>query len=103
MILEHAVLSIKPGESAAFEKAMREARSLISATPGFQKIEVRPCVETKDRYLLLVWWDTLEAHTEGFRKSERYEPWRKLCTISTSRSRWSSTTADYSRRRVKTA
>ncbi len=77
MILEHAVLSIKEGESAAFEKAMREARSLISATPGFQKIEVRPCVETRDRYLLLVWWDTLEAHTEGFRKSERYDPWRK--------------------------
>ena len=78
MILEHAILSIKPGESAAFEKAMREARSLISATPGFQNIEVRPCVETKDRYLLLVWWDTLEAHTHGFRKSERYQPWRDL-------------------------
>jgi heme-degrading monooxygenase HmoA len=78
MILEHAILSIKPGESAAFEKAMREARALISATPGFQTIEVRPCVETKDRYLLLVWWDTLEAHTEGFRKSERYQPWRDL-------------------------
>jgi heme-degrading monooxygenase HmoA len=77
MILEHAILSIMPGESAAFENAMREARSLISATPGFQKIEVRRCIESKDRYLLLVWWDTLEAHTEGFRKSERYEPWRK--------------------------
>jgi heme-degrading monooxygenase HmoA len=78
MILEHAVLHIKPGESHTFEKAMREARSLIAATPGFQKIEVRPCVETRDRYLLLVWWDTLEAHTDGFRKSERYQPWRNL-------------------------
>lgn len=78
MILEHAILSIKPGQSAAFEAAMREARPLISATPGFQKIEVRRCVETKDRYVLLVWWDTLEAHTDGFRKSSRYEPWRKL-------------------------
>jgi len=78
MILEHAVLHIKPGESHTFEKAMREARPLIAATPGFQKIEVRPCVETRDRYLLLVWWDTLEAHTDGFRKSERYQPWRNL-------------------------
>ena len=78
MILEHAVLSVKPGQSAAFEAALREARPLISATPGFQRMEVRRCVETRDRYLLLVWWDTLEAHTVGFRKSERYEPWRKL-------------------------
>jgi len=78
MILEHAILSIKPGQSQAFEAAMREARPLIAATPGFQKIEVRPCVETKDRYLLLVWWDTLDAHTQGFRKSERYDPWRAL-------------------------
>src|SRR5207244_10125884 len=78
MILEHAVLSVKPGQSPAFEAAMREARPLISATAGFQRIEVRPCVETRDRYLLLVWWDTLEAHTEGFRKSDCYEPWRKL-------------------------
>jgi len=78
MILEHAVLSIKPGESPAFEKAMREARHLIAASPGFRNIEVRPCVETKDRYVLMVWWDTLEAHTHGFRKSDRYQPWRAL-------------------------
>lgn len=78
MILETAILTIKPGQSAAFEAAMREARPLIAATTGFQRIEVRPCIETPDRYLLLVWWDTLEAHTEGFRQSERYGPWREL-------------------------
>ena len=78
MILEHEILSVTPCESVAFEQAMLEARPLIAATPGFQKIEVRRCVETKDRYLLLVWWDTLEAHTDGFRKSERYQPWRNL-------------------------
>jgi heme-degrading monooxygenase HmoA len=78
VILETAILSIKPGQSAAFEVAMREAKPLIAATPGFQRIEVRACVETPDRYLLLVWWDTLEAHTVGFRQSERYGPWREL-------------------------
>lgn len=75
-MLEVAILSVKPGQSAQFEAAMAEARPLISATPGFQRIEVRPCVETKDRYLLLVWWDTLEDHTVGFRQSERYQEWR---------------------------
>lgn len=78
MILEVAVLNVRPGQSAVFEAAMSEARPLIAATPGFQRIEVRPCVETPDRYLLLVWWDTLEAHTEGFRQSERYPAWRAL-------------------------
>ena len=78
MILETAILSIRPGQSAAFEAAMAQARPLIAATPGFQRIEVRPCVEAADRYLLLVWWDSLEAHTEGFRGSDRYQAWRNL-------------------------
>lgn len=76
MILETAILSVKPGQGSAFEATMNEARSLIAATPGFQGIEVRPCVETADRYLLLVWWNTLEDHTVGFRQSTRYQEWR---------------------------
>ncbi len=78
MILETAILNVKPGRGAAFAAAMRDARPLIAATPGFQRIEVRACVETPDRYLLLVWWETLEAHTVGFRQSERYARWRAL-------------------------
>jgi heme-degrading monooxygenase HmoA len=77
VILEAAVLNVKSGRGVAFETAMREARSLIEATPGFQKMEVRPCVETKDRYLLLVWWGSVEAHTQGFRQSDRYAAWRE--------------------------
>lgn len=76
MILEHAILNIRPGQSKEFEAAMAKARPLIEATPGFQKMELRPCVETKDRYLLLVWWSTVEAHTVGFRQSDRYAEWR---------------------------
>lgn len=78
MILEHAVLNIKRGQSKAFEAAMAKARPLIEATPGFQRMEVRPCIESKDRYLLLVWWGSVEAHTVGFRQSARYGEWREL-------------------------
>ena len=78
MILETAILSVKPGQSAAFEAAMRKARRFISATPGFHNIEVRRCAETADRYLLLVWWETLEAHTVTFRESERFPAWRSV-------------------------
>ena len=49
MILEHAILNIKRGQSQAFELAMKKARPLIELTEGFQKMEVRPCIETKDR------------------------------------------------------
>ena len=51
---------------------------LIAASPGFGSVEVRRCVETRNRYLLLVTWDKLEDHTEGFRKSGRYQEWRTL-------------------------
>lgn len=78
MILEHAVLNIKAGQSREFEIAMGKARPLIESAAGFQRLEIRPCVETKDRYLLLVWWSSLEAHTIGFRQSAAYQEWRAL-------------------------
>jgi heme-degrading monooxygenase HmoA len=78
MILESALLDVKPGAEAAFEAAIYEARPLIAATPGFRAIEVRRCLETPNRYLLLVEWEKLEDHTVGFRQSARYEKWRAL-------------------------
>ena len=78
MILEHALLQIKPGLEAAFEKSMRDALPLIAATPGFLKLEVRPCVEATGKYLLLVAWESVEAHSEGFRGSDRYGEWKRL-------------------------
>jgi heme-degrading monooxygenase HmoA len=78
MILETAVLNVRPGQEAAFEAAMRMARPLIAATPGFRGIEVRRCLETANRYLLLVRWERLEDHTIGFRQSDRYAEWRAL-------------------------
>ena len=31
-----------------------------------------------DRYGLLMRWETLEAHTQGFRESEEYGEWKRL-------------------------
>jgi heme-degrading monooxygenase HmoA len=76
MIVECAVLNIRKGKSREFEAAFTKARGLMEATPGFQKLELRACVETTDRYLLLVWWGSVESHTVGFRQSPRYEEWR---------------------------
>lgn len=78
MILEVAVLDVRPGQEAAFEAAMRQARPLIEETPGFVAMNVRRCMETTNRYLLMVSWQTIEDHTIGFRLSKRHEEWRAL-------------------------
>ena len=76
MILEAAILNVKPGRAVAFEAAMAAARPLIAASAGFEGLEVRPCLDDPNRYLLLVRWTRLEDHTEGFRGSDRYQEWK---------------------------
>lgn len=77
MILEAAVLNVRSGEESAFEEALRAASPLIAATPGYISHQVKRCIETKGRYLLLVQWETLEAHTIGFRQSENFKQWKQ--------------------------
>ena len=45
---------------------------------GYQRHELRRCAERESRYLLLVWWDSIESHTEGFRGSPDYQRWKAL-------------------------
>ncbi len=78
MILEHALLPVRPGQEAAFEAAFAEARPLVEATPGFGGLWLSRSVESPSTYLLLVEWESVEAHTDGFRGSDRYARWREL-------------------------
>lgn len=78
MILEHALLTVRPGEQEAFESAFAQARRLITASPGFRGLRLSRCMERATGYLLLVEWDRLEDHTEGFRGSAPYQEWRGL-------------------------
>jgi len=78
MITELAILNVRTGESVQFEEAFGKAKSIISKAPGFDHLELRRCLEDPNRYVLLVGWDRLEDHTEGFRNSEAYERWRGL-------------------------
>nr|WP_204261538.1 antibiotic biosynthesis monooxygenase [Blastococcus saxobsidens] len=72
------MLTVRPGEQAAFEAAFAEARRFIAASPGFQRLTLSRCLERDTGYLLLVEWDRLEDHTEGFRRSAAYGQWRAL-------------------------
>ena len=78
MIREVAVLDVRSGDEEAFEAAFAEAKGLISRADGFHLLSLERCVEVPNRYLLLVEWETLEAHTEGFRGSADYQRWREL-------------------------
>jgi heme-degrading monooxygenase HmoA len=78
VILEHALLSVDPARSSAFEEAFGQARTIIAGMPGFRRLSLSRCVERQERYLLLVEWDRLEDHTEGFRGSPAYQEWKAL-------------------------
>lgn len=78
MILEHAVLDVIAGHEESFESAFAEAQAIIASMPGFRSLRLDRCVEQRSRYLLLVEWDRLEDHTEGFRGSPEYQRWRVL-------------------------
>jgi heme-degrading monooxygenase HmoA len=78
MILEVAILDIKPNQSQAFEVAFEQAQAIIISMDGYLSHQLHKCVEKSDRYLLLVHWQTLADHTVGFRKSEQYQEWRRL-------------------------
>ena len=78
MILEVAILNIKSGMSDKFEIAFKQAQTIISVMPGYIKHDLQKCLEKRDRYILLVYWQTLEDHTIGFRQSEKYQIWRQL-------------------------
>jgi heme-degrading monooxygenase HmoA len=78
MILEVAILNVKPGLAEAFEAAFKTASAIIAARSGYLSHELQRCLETPNRYILLVHWQQLEDHTVGFRKSLEYQQWRSL-------------------------
>jgi len=78
MILEVAMLDVKPGETAEFEASFKKAQNIISSMNGYASHQLQRCLENPNRYILLVNWQTLEDHTIGFRESDEYQEWRAM-------------------------
>jgi heme-degrading monooxygenase HmoA len=78
MILEAAVLSVRAGQSEAFQLAFRDAQRIIASMPGYLSHELGRCIERPDEFLLLVRWASLDAHEIGFRQSQQYQEWKRL-------------------------
>jgi heme-degrading monooxygenase HmoA len=79
MILELADFRIVPGRQAEFDEAIvRGIGTVLSKAKGFRGWQVHKGIESPERYLLMIRWDTLEDHTVGFRGSELFTQWRAI-------------------------
>jgi heme-degrading monooxygenase HmoA len=78
MIIEHALLPVAPGEEEAFEEAMRQALPVIESAKGCHGASIQRQIENPSTFLLLVRWESVEAHMAVFRNSEIFQQWRLL-------------------------
>ena len=78
MILEVAILEVKPGEEINFETDFAIAGQYISAIKGYAGHSLNKSLDQRNRYILLVNWENLSDHTVGFRESKHYEDWKRL-------------------------
>jgi heme-degrading monooxygenase HmoA len=79
MILELADIRIRPGQQAAFDEAIaRGVQTVIAKAKGFRGFKVNKGIESPERYILQIFWDTLEDHTVHFRGSAAFADWRAI-------------------------
>lgn len=79
MILEVADIRIQPGRQAEFDEALlRALRTVMSRAAGCRGWKINKGIETPERYVLMIFWETLEAHTEGFRGGPLFAEWRAI-------------------------
>ena len=79
MILEFADFRIHPGQQAAFEEAIvRGLSTVASQASGMRGWKVNKGIESPERYVLQIFWDTVEDHTEGFRQGPLFAQWRAI-------------------------
>ncbi|HET7525989.1 MAG TPA: antibiotic biosynthesis monooxygenase [Burkholderiaceae bacterium] len=79
MILEIADIRIPPGQQAAFDEAIqRGIATVASKAKGFRGFKVNKGIESPERYVLMIFWDTLEDHTVGFRQGPLFAQWRAI-------------------------
>ncbi|MFA7670535.1 MAG: antibiotic biosynthesis monooxygenase family protein [Burkholderiaceae bacterium] len=79
MVYEVADIRIVPGQREAFEEAIqRGVTTVIAKAKGFIDYKIKRCVETPERYLLIIQWATLENHNKDFRESAAFGEWRAI-------------------------
>lgn len=79
MILELADFRIQPGQQEAFNAVIqRGIDDIISRSKGFRGYKLNNGIESPERYVLMIFWETLENHIVDFRESPAFTAWRAL-------------------------
>ena len=79
MILELADIRIQPGKQAEFDAAIvKGIETVIARAKGFRGYKVNKGIESPERYILMIFWDTVENHTVDFRQSPAFQQWRAI-------------------------
>lgn len=77
MIVEIADFKIRPDQAGEFAKAISmAATTTLAQSSGYRGHRIMACQETPGRFVLTVEWDSVEAHTVGFRQSPAFTQWR---------------------------
>ena len=76
MVLEVALIDITPGQEDDFAAAYGKAHPILSTTPGCRSVRMTRGVESPSRFVLLIEWDSVEAHEDNFRATDRFTQWR---------------------------
>ncbi len=76
MVLEVALIDVQVGREDEFTAAYAKGRETLATTPGCRSVRMTRGIESPSRFVLLVEWDSVEAHVENFRATERFVTWR---------------------------
>ncbi|MDX0018769.1 antibiotic biosynthesis monooxygenase family protein [Sinorhizobium meliloti] len=77
-VTEFAEFQIVAGKEAEFEAAASKAVAIFAAAEGCVSMRVDRVVEQPSAYRLIVGWETIAHHNEGFRNSPGFQEWRGL-------------------------
>jgi heme-degrading monooxygenase HmoA len=75
-VLEVADIRVQAGTADQFVAAFREVRSVLAGTPGCRSVRMTHGIESPERFVLLVEWESIEAHEQNFRATDRFNTWR---------------------------
>ncbi len=78
MVLEVALIDVLVGQEEQFAAAYGKAREILASTPGLLSLRMTQGIESPSRFVLLVEWESVQAHLDNFRATERFTNWRAL-------------------------
>ncbi len=78
MVLEVGLINVLPGQEGPFAEAYAKAHDALATTPGCRSVRMTRGIESPSKFVLLVEWDSVDAHIENFRATERFKTWRSL-------------------------